>query len=256
MTQKKTHTIAVCNHKGGVGKTTTAITIGAALARLRKRVLLVDLDAQADLTGTLRIEDTAHNVYELLKGNTEPQPIHHAEGFDVIPAVLDLATAEMEFSGVMGREYLLKEALEPLQGQYDYIVIDTPPSLGLLTVNAFTAADCTIIPIQAEFLALRGIAKLQEVLQSVQKRLNPALYIVGVAVTMYDSRLILHKQVLDVLQQQFGATMFNTPVRINVALAEAPACGKTIFAYAPKSTGAADYTAIAKELQQRLKTRK
>jgi chromosome partitioning protein len=256
MTQKHTHIVAVCNHKGGVGKTTTAITIGAALARSKKRVLLVDLDAQADLTGSLRIEDTTHNVYELLKGTTQPQPIHHADGFDVIPAVLDLATAEMEFSSAMGREHLLAEALEPMQGQYDYIIIDTPPSLGLLTINAFTAAECTIIPIQAEFLALRGLAKLQEVLGSVQKRLNPALYIVGVVVTMYDGRLTLHKQVLEVLQRQFGTAVFDTPVRINVALAEAPAAGQTIYKYAPRSTGAADYTAIAKELQKRLKTRK
>ena len=255
MTQKKTHTIAVCNHKGGVGKTTTAISIGAALARSRKRVLLVDLDAQADLTGSLHIEDTTQNVYAIMQG-AEPKPIHHAEGFDVIPAVLDLATAEMEFSGTMGREHLLKEALQPLHGQYDYIIIDTPPSLGLLPINAFTAADCVIIPIQAEFLALRGLAKLQEVLQSVKKRLNPQLYILGVVVTMYDGRLTLHKQVVEYLQQQFGAAVFDTPVRINVSLAEAPAAYETILTYAPKSTGAADYKAIAKEVQQRLRARK
>lgn len=256
MTQKKTHIVAVCNHKGGVGKTTTAISIGAALARNKKRVLLVDLDAQADLTGSLHVEDTTHNIYELLKGTTEPQPIHHAEGFDIIPAVLDLATAEMEFSSAMAREHLLEETLQPLRGQYDYILIDTPPSLGLLTINAFTAADCTIIPIQAEFLALRGLAKLQEVLQSVQKRINPALYIVGVVVTMYDGRLTLHRQVLDFLQKQFGNAVFTTPVRVNVSLAETPAAGQTIYKYAPRSTGAADYTTIAKELQKRLKEHK
>ncbi len=256
MTQKKTHTIAVCNHKGGVGKTTTAISIGAALARSRKRVLLVDFDAQADLTGSLGIQDTTHNVYELLKGNTEPQPLHHAEGFDVIPSVLDLATAEIELNSEMGREHLLKEALQPLQGQYDYIIIDAPPSLGLLTINAFTAAQCAIIPVQAEYLAVRGLAKLYDVLGSVQKRLNPQLYIVGVVPTMYDGRKTLHRQVLEVLQKQFGAVLFDTPVRTNVPLAEAPACGETIYKYAPRSTGAADYTAIAKELQKRLKAHK
>lgn len=255
MTQKKTNTIAVCNHKGGVGKTTTAVNIGAALARSNKRVLLVDLDAQADLSGSLRIDDTTHNVYELLKG-AAPQPIHHAAGFDVIPAVLDLATAEMEFSGSIGREYLLKDALQPLHGQYDYIIIDTPPSLGLLTTNAFTAADCAIIPIQAEFLALRGLAKLQDVLNSVQKRINPQLYILGVVVTMYDGRLSLHKQVVEYLQQQFGAAVFDTPVRTNVSLAEAPAAGQLIYDYAPKSTGAADYAAVADEVQKRLQARK
>lgn len=256
MTQKHTHVIAVCNHKGGVGKTTTAISIGAALTRSRKRVLLVDFDAQADLTGSLHVEDTTHNVYELLKGEAEPQPIHHAEGFDVIPSVLDLATAEMEFNSEMGREHLLKEVLQPLCGQYDYIIIDAPPSLGLLTINAFTAADNVIIPVQAEYLAVRGLAKLQEVLGSVQKRLNPQLYIVGVVATMYDGRKTLHRQILEVLQGQFGDILFNTPVRINVSLAEAPACGETIYKYAPRSTGAADYAAITKELQKRLKTRK
>lgn len=241
-------TIAISNHKGGVGKTTTAINIGAGLARKGNKVLLVDLDAQANLTGSLHVEDTTANVYELLKGTAQAQPVAVTDNLHVIPAVLDLATAEMELTTAMGREYLLKEVLEPLQDAYDYIIIDTAPSLGLLAINAFTAANSVIIPMQAEFLALAGIVRLTEVITNVQKRINPTLEIGGVIITQYDNRKVLNRQVVETISNQFGGVVFSTRVRNNVALAEAPAAGLDIFRYEPKSTGAADYGDIVEEL--------
>ena len=244
-------TIAIANHKGGVGKTTTAVNIGAGLAQRGYKTLLVDMDAQANLTDTLHVTHTQFNVYDIMKGEAEALPVMITPALHVIPAVLDLATAEVELCTAIGREKLLAEALQPLQMQYDYIIIDTAPTLGLLTINALTAADVVIIPMQAEYYALKGVKGLTDVIANVQRRINSSLRIGGVIITQYDTRTTLHKQLRDTIAAQFGEAMFNTSVRNCIAVAEAQAKGSDIFAYDDSSAGAEDYRNIVEEIIQR-----
>lgn len=243
-------TIAIANHKGGVGKTTTALNIGAGLARRGYNVLLVDMDAQANLTDTLRVS-TTDDIYKVLKGQTA-KPQHVSEHLDALPATLDLAAADLELSTTIGREQLLKEALTPLKPLYDYIIIDTAPTLGLLTVNALSAADAVIIPLTAEYYAVSGLTNLTALIDSVRKRINKRLQIKGVIITQYDTRTKLHKQAKDMIAAQFAMNMFNTPVRENIAIAEAQTAKKDIFTYAPDSNGAEDYNKIIDEFLQRM----
>lgn len=244
-------TIAIANHKGGVGKTTSAVNIGAGLANSGYRTLLVDMDAQANLTDTLHVVNTQFNVYDIMKGEAEPLPVVITPTLHVIPATLDLATAEVELSTAIGREQLLTEALQPLQPQYDYIIIDTAPTLGLLTINALTAADAVVIPMQAEYYALKGIKGLTDVITNVRRRINSRLRIGGVIITQYDARTTLHKQLRDTIAAQFGAAMFNTSVRNCIAVAEAQAKGSDIFTYDNNSAGAEDYRNIVEEIISR-----
>ena len=245
--------IAISNHKGGVGKTTSALNIGAALQRMGKKVLLIDLDPQANLTQSLGLMDHTPTIYEALRGEAQLDPIEVLPGLDVITSTLDLSGAEVELSSEPGREYILKELLEPLRNSYSYILIDSPPSLGLLTINAFTAAQEVYIPLQAHYLALQGMNKLQEIVERVGKRLNKGLRIGGVFVTQYDQRKVLNRNVAETIREHFPAETFRTAIRDNVALAEAPTQGVDVFRYAPKSTGAADYQALAKEIDKRNK---
>ena len=243
--------IAISNHKGGVGKTTTSINLGAGLNKQGKKVLLIDLDAQANLSQSLNISDEENNIYTALIGKTKLQPIEVIPGLDIIPSTLDLSGAEVELSGEPGREFILRELLEPMRGKYDYILIDSPPSLGLLTINAFTSSDEVIIPLQAQYLALQGLTKLMEVIEKIQKRLNKGLKLGGVVITQYDSRKILNRDVVDTIEAHFKGQVFKTRVRDNIALAEAPAQGLDIFRYNAKSYGAEDYLEISKELIKR-----
>jgi chromosome partitioning protein len=240
--------ISISNHKGGVGKTTSTINIGAGLVLLGKRVLLIDLDPQANLSLSLGIESPERTIYGALRGEYKLDPINVINGLDVIPSTLDLSGAELELSGEAGREYILRELIEPLREEYDYILIDSPPSLGLLTINGFTASDEVFIPLQSEFLALRGLAKLVEVIEKINKRLNKQLRVGGVFITQYDSRKILARDVVTTIEAHFKDQVFNTKIRDNVALAEAPAQGLDIFRYNPKSSGAEDYLALCKEI--------
>lgn len=243
--------IAISNHKGGVGKTTSAISIGAGLARKGKKVLLVDMDPQANLSQSLRIREPEFHVYGAIKGEYALAPVKVEKNLFVIPAVSDLSAAEMELSAEAGREFILKELLEPLAEQYAYILIDCPPSLGLLTINAFTAAHEVYIPMQAQYLALQGIGKLLGLVDKIRKRLNPVLEISGIFITQYDHRKVLNRYVMDTIETHFGDKVFQARIRNNVALAEAPNAGVDIFTYQPSSNGAFDYQKLVREILKR-----
>ena len=242
--------IALVNQKGGVGKTTSTINIGAGLHKAGKRVLLVDLDPQGNLTVSVGVEayNLDYTVFEVLKGDAEPQAAIVKRGYDIIPADIRLSGADMELSAVPGREMLLKEALAPISSNYDYILIDCPPSLGLITLNGLTAAREIFIPLQAEFLALNGMAQLLNTVKAVQKRLNPQLDITGIIATLYDSRKNLNKEVLEKIRQYFPNKTFDALIRDNISLAEAPSFGQDIYEYKPDSKGAEDYTALCAEI--------
>lgn len=243
--------ISLLNHKGGVGKTTSAINIGAGLVELGKKVLLIDLDPQANLTLSLGIPRQASTIYEALRGESELTPVTVKDGLDVVTSVLDLSGAEMELINEAGREFILKELFDPILPKYDYIIIDCPPSLGLLTLNALTSSQYVLIPLQTEFLAMQGLAKIKQVISKVRLRLNKELQIGGVIATMFDSRKVLNRDVVETITKYFGKMVFNTRIRDNVALAEAPAQRKDIFAYSPNSPGAKDYLALCKEIVER-----
>lgn len=243
--------ISLLNHKGGVGKTTSTINIGAGLVELGKKVLLIDLDPQANLTLSLGIPRQPITIYEAIRGESDLDPYTVKPGLDVVISTLDLSSAEMELISEAGREYILREIFDPLRDDYDYIIIDCPPSLGLLTLNALTASDYVIIPLQTQFLAMQGLAKIKQVIQKVRLRLNKGLEICGVVATMYDARKVLNRDVVETIQKYFGPQVFETYIRDNVALAEAPAHGKDIFAYSRSSSGAKDYMGLAQEIVQR-----
>jgi chromosome partitioning protein len=243
--------IAISNHKGGVGKTTSAINIGAGLATLGKKVLLVDLDPQANLSQSLGISDPERTIYGAIRGEYKLEPIQIFKGLDVIPSTLDLSGAELEMSAEAGREYILRELLEPVRGAYDYVLIDTPPSLGLLTINAFTASDEIVIPLQAQYLPLQGLTKILEVVDKIKRRLNKDLRVGGLIITQYDARKVLNRDVASTIGSVFEAEVFATKIRDNVALAEAPAHCLDIFRYNPKSYGAQDYLDLCQEILTR-----
>lgn len=245
-------TIAFTNQKGGVGKTTSTINVGAGLCKEGFDVLLVDLDPQANLTYSLRLSSNRldKSIYDVLRGSIEPdEAIINHNGFDILPSSIDLSGAEMEFANEPARETILKNTLAKLSKDYDYVLIDCPPNLGLLTLNAFTAVKEIFIVLQSEYLALHGLSKLMDVIQVVKERLNPEIEISGIICTLYDGRKNLNKEVVDHIQDYFGDKVFDTLIRDNVALAEAPSHHKTIFEYAPDSHGAKDYSALAKEIR-------
>ncbi|HMG15770.1 MAG TPA: AAA family ATPase [Saprospiraceae bacterium] len=243
--------ISLLNHKGGVGKTTSTINIGAALVELGKKVLLVDLDPQANLTLSLGIPRQKFTVYEAFRGESELVPYQVRENLDVITSTLDLSGAEMELINEAGREYILRELFVPMMDEYDYIIIDCPPSLGLLTLNALTSSRYVMIPLQTEFLALQGLAKIKQIIDKVKFRLNKELEMGGVIPTMYDARKVLNRDVVETIIKHFGDLVFKTYIRDNVALAEAPAQRKDIFSYSPKSIGADDYLNLSREIMAR-----
>lgn len=245
--------IAIVNQKGGVGKTTTAVNLSAALAQLSRRTLLVDLDPQGNSSSGLGIDKTKlkYNTYDLLlEGIAAHQIILPTpqENLSIIPAGVELAAAEIEMVSLMSREYRLKEALASLRQYYEYIFIDCPPSLGLLTINALTAADSVLIPIQCEFFALEGVSQLTNTIHLVQKHLNKTLDIEGVLMTMYDNRINLAQQVVEDVRTHFGNRVYETVIPRNVRLSEAPSHGLPIALYDPRSKGAESYAALALEV--------
>jgi len=255
--------IALMNQKGGVGKTTTTVNLGAALAELGKKVLLIDLDPQAHLTINYGVEPSPDitSLYDVLVGETSIlEAIHQIdERIALIPSSIDLAAAEIELVGVLGRESILKKRLETVRQEFDYILLDCPPSLGLLTVNALAVAGEVIIPMQPHFLALQGVAKLLETVQLIGRRMNPKLRVSGIALTLFDGQAKLSTEVVAELNRFIdeakgkdlpwsAATIFKSKIRRNIKLAESPSFGQHILKYEPNSNGAADYRALAKEV--------
>ncbi len=248
--------ISLCNQKGGVGKTTCTLNIAAGLEKMGEKVLLIDLDPQAHLTYSLGVpaHELTRTVYDLFKGTHGiAEVMLTVDGLAMIPSSLELAGLEMELAGVPGREFILREVLNQAAEGFTYIFIDCPPSLGILTLNALTAAREIFIPLQTEFLALKGMSKLIETIETVKKRLNPDLEITGIIGTRYDARRKLNKGIIETISERFGAKLFTTIIRENISLAEAPGYGQTIFRYAPKSYGAEDFLALAGEIVARNK---
>lgn len=260
--QKVTHVIgetkiiAIINQKGGVGKSTTAVNLSAALGAMNKAVLLVDLDPQGNATSGLGVDKSQveHDIYDVLLDELTVMDAiipDVCEGLDLIPATINLAGAEVELVNEMARENRLKSAIGSLRGKYDYIFIDCPPSLGLLTVNALVSADKLLIPIQCEFYALEGVTKLLDSMKRVKNLLNPSLDIFGVLLTMYDGRTTLSRQVADEVHRYFGKSVFDSMIPRTVKLSEAPSYGQPITEYDPKGKGAESYLALAKEVVSR-----
>ena len=250
-----TKIVALANQKGGVGKTTTAINLGASVAACERKVLLVDLDPQANATSGIGVEKTgADSMYQVLMGATPLRDVIRPTELPTLflaPSSVDLVGAEVELGGVEGREFRLQQALESVAADYDYVLIDSPPSLGLLTINSLAAADALVVPMQCEYFAMEGISQLLNTVERVRDALNPHLDVEGIVLTMYDERMNLARQVAEEVRNHFGEKVYRTVIPRNVRLGEAPSFGKPIILYDIRSRGSEAYVSLAKEFIRR-----
>lgn len=245
--------IAIANQKGGVGKTTTSINLSACLAEARKRVLAIDMDPQGNMTSGLGIDknNVEYTVYDLIIGEADIEKVickEALDNLDVLPANVDLSAAEIELIGVDNKEYIIRDEVEKVKNNYDYIIIDCPPSLSMLTINAMTTADTVLVPIQCEYYALEGLSQLIHTIDLVKERLNPKLEMEGVVFTMYDARTNLSLQVVENVKENLNKTIYKTIIPRNIRLAEAPSHGMPINLYDSKSAGAENYRLLAEEV--------
>ncbi|MRT91909.1 ParA family protein [Ancylomarina sp. 16SWW S1-10-2] len=230
-----------------MGKTTTACSLASALSLKSKRILLIDLDPQCNLSQSLGVGACENNIYQCLKEESEFSPMQIMVNLDIVPSTIDLNAFELEMSGEPGREYLLRELLYQVKNDYDYIIIDCSPSLGLVALNALTASDSYLVPLLPHHLSIQGLSKLLEVTQKIKARINPKLELEGVLLTQFSHRKVMHKDISEVIRGHFNGKLYETCIRENIALAEAPSAGIDIFRYAPKSNGAEDYFNLCEE---------
>jgi chromosome partitioning protein len=244
------HVLAFANQKGGVAKTTSTVNLGAAMRERGLRVLAVDMDPQGNLTMSQGIdtEDLEKSMYDVLVHRMPITEVIFERELDVAVSTIDLAGAEMALASMIGRERALQRALDPVRKKYDYILIDTPPSLGLLTINALTAAEGVIVPVQCEYLSLRGLLQLERTLDMIRENLNPKVKIKGILPTLYDSRTRHGQESIEVLRENFGKLVFDPVVRKTIRFAEAPVTGSSVLKYDPKGKGAEAYRALAREV--------
>jgi chromosome partitioning protein len=244
------HVLAFANQKGGVAKTTSTVNLGAALREHDLRVLAVDMDPQGNLTMSQGIdtESLEKSMYDVLVHRTPIQDVVYERELDVAASTIDLAGAEMALATMIGRERALQRALDAVRDQYDYILIDTPPSLGLLTINALTASEGVIVPVQCEYLSLRGLLQLEKTLEMIRENLNPDVHIQGILPTLFDARTHHGRESIEVLRENFGDLVFETVVRKTIKFAEAPVGGTSVLKYDPKGRGAESYRALAREV--------
>ena len=249
--------LAFANQKGGVAKTTSALNLSAALAEKELRVLCVDMDPQGNLTMSqgLNPDSIERSMYDVLVNRMPMENVIHKTEIDIAVSSIDLAGAELALSGMIGRERALEKALAPLKGEYDYIIIDTPPSLGLLTINALVAADGVIVPVQCEYLSLRGLVQLENTLAMIRENLNPHVSIVGILPTMFDRRTLHTREAVEILEENFGDLVFNTRIKKTIRYAEAPVKGSSILKYDPSGSAADAYRHLAKEVLNGSKAR-
>lgn len=245
--------IAIANQKGGVGKTTTSINLSACLSALGKKVLAIDMDPQGNMTSGLGIDkdNVEYTVYDLIIGETEIEKVickDTLKNLDVLPTNIDLSAAEIELIGVDNKEYIIRDAVDTVKEMYDFIIIDCPPSLSMLTINAMTTADTVLVPIQCEYYALEGLSQLIHTIDLVKERLNPKLEMEGVVFTMYDARTNLSLQVVENVKENLNKAIYKTIIPRNIRLAEAPSHGLPINLYDPKSAGAESYMLLAEEV--------
>ncbi|MBN1631197.1 MAG: AAA family ATPase [Thermoleophilia bacterium] len=242
--------VAFANQKGGVAKTTTTISLGVAFREMGQRVLAVDMDPQGNLTMSLGLNPdlVRPSMYDVLVSGVPIRNAVHELEIDLVGASIDLAAVELALSSQIGRERVLSKALMTLQDQYDYILLDTPPSLGLLTINALTASDAVIVPVQCEYLSLRGLAQLERTLELVRENLNPRVHIAGIIPTMYDSRTVHGREAVEVLRNSFGDLVFETTIPKTIKFPEAPVKGESVLKYAPDSHAAQAYRRLAREV--------
>ncbi|MCB0838201.1 MAG: ParA family protein [Bacteroidetes bacterium] len=245
--------IAIANHKGGVGKTTTTVNLAAGLGRQGHKVLVIDLDPQSNATFSLGLKKQDRTIYQVLAFQDDIRKmIQPVAGVDLVPASVHLAGFEK--NNEVGKEFILQESLDPIRSEYDFILIDCPPSLGALTISALTASDFVIIALQPEFLALQGMTDFIKILRTVKTRMNSNLELLGIVVTQFDNRKVLHRDIMEHARNEYGDAVFDTLIRGNIALAECQSMGKHIFDYDENCNGAEDYSLLALEVSQRLQT--